>query len=91
MQSFSVLTKIKAGPLREIALAKRCLRSKPTGLMCPTPETELERREKEDFDHLENILLFFHTTCTAAVAAAILEGDRHVLFGTWMGLPLTRS
>ena len=46
MQTFAVLTKIKAGPLAKIALAKRSLRSKPTGKMCPPPESELEKREE---------------------------------------------
>ena len=83
MQTFAVLTKIKAGPLAKIALAKRSLRSKPTGLMCPPPESELEKREEADFENLETILFFFHTKCKG--------GTRPCSSRTWMGLPLMRS
>ena len=86
MQTFEVLTKIKAGPLSKIALAKRSLRSKPTGLMCPPPESELEKREEADFENLETILFFFHTKCEAAVAAVIPGGDQTLFFANVDGI-----
>jgi hypothetical protein len=69
IQTCAILNRLKAGPLSKIALAKRCLRLKPVGIMCPTPESALEKVEAHDFCALEEALHFFHQDCKAAVAA----------------------
>jgi hypothetical protein len=81
LQTFAVLNKFKAGPLSKVALCKRSLRSKPgAGGMCPTPEPALEKRSEYEFQHLEDVLLYFHTDCQAAVAAVIPDGERSLFF-----------
>lgn len=87
LQTCTVLNKCKAGPLGKIALAKRSLRSKPgPGGHCPAPESELEKRSEAEFYLLEQILLFFHQDCKAAVAAAVPEEEQTFFFANVDGV-----
>ena len=68
--AFAVVNKINDDfPLTKIAVLKRSYRKKPNAGFCPNPEKVWEETDKCRVEKLEELLHFFHATCSLQLTA----------------------